>query len=168
MKTSLVLEFCCLFIGAYSAPSTSFETRNEVSRDGQYPYHVAIVTKKTNGFRCDGVIISNKLVMTMKKCLTRTTGEILVSPTDIALVVGGVVNLASDNAEQLTYSVSSFEIPKQSPSLPIIVLKVEEGKDLLTQVGDVRPKVAVFEKFGDTDEGLNGLKKRFQGMTLYA
>src|SRR5438128_11123026 len=113
MKTSLVLAFSCLFIGAYSAPTSSatvkdapsFAAMNKISRDGQYPYHVAIVTKKTNGIRCDGVIISNNLVMTMKKCLTRPISKILVRPTEIKLVVGGVANLASDNAEQLTYSV---------------------------------------------------------------
>src|SRR5207253_1002535 len=129
-----------------------------------------IVTKKTNGIRCDGVIIRNNLVMTMKKCLTHTTGKILLRPNDIELVVGGVVHLASDNAKQLTYSVSSFEIPKQSLSLPIIVLKVEEGKDLLTQVGNIRPKVAVFEKFEDTDGSFTALIKRFQGTwsPLYA
>src|SRR5438128_8864020 len=37
---------------------------------GQYTYHVAIVNKRSKGISCDGVIISNKLVMTMKKCLT--------------------------------------------------------------------------------------------------
>src|SRR5438445_7021496 len=100
------------------------------------------------------LIITKTILFTYTTLFRSTTGEIMVSPTDIELVVGGVVDLASENAKQLTYSVSSFEIPKHSPSLPIIVLKVEEGKDLLTQVGNVHPTVAVFEKFEDTDEGL--------------
>src|SRR5205085_6093138 len=108
-------------------------------------------------------IISNNLVMTMKKCFTHIKGKILVGPTDVELVVGGVADLSSDNAKHLTYSVSSFEIPKQSLSLPIIVLKVEEGKDLLTEVGNVRPKVAIFEKFEDTDGSFTALIERFQG-----
>src|SRR5438445_7322342 len=92
-----------------------------------FPYTTLFRSNKiSKRIRCDGVIISNKLVMTMKKCLTRTKCKILVSPTDIELVVGGVVELASAHAKNLVTSISSLEIPTQSLSLPIIVLKVEE------------------------------------------
>ena len=76
METSLVLVVLGLFIGIYSAspppgtgPSASIAGFEPVAHDGQYPYHVAIVKKETKRVLCDGVIISNKWVMTMKECL---------------------------------------------------------------------------------------------------
>src|SRR5436853_4046244 len=108
--------------------------------------------------------------MTIMFFLSRTTHQILLSfPTRRSSDLG-VADLASDNAKQLTYSVSSFEIPKQSLSSPIITLKLEELKHLLTQLGHVRPKIAVFEKFEDTDGSFAALIKRFQGTgsPLYA
>src|SRR5207244_3291359 len=49
--------------------STSNAEVEQVNQNGQYPYHVAIIKKGTNKILCDGVIISNHWVMTMKECL---------------------------------------------------------------------------------------------------
>jgi hypothetical protein len=158
MKTSLVLVVSCLFIGVYSAPPISNEVIDIIFRDGKYPYHVAIVKKGSKEILCDGVIVNEKWVVTMKKGLLGT--DLLVS--NMQLVVGGVVNLAFDVAKKLTYSVSSYKTP---PNLPIVFLKVEEGKNLLTPVYSIHPQAAVFKKF---EEDLPALTERFKGKTLRA
>src|SRR5437899_4560872 len=90
------------------------------------PY-TTLFRSKSNGIRCEGVIISNNLVMTMKKCLTHHTGKILLWPTDIELVVGGVANLTPDNPKQVIYSLSPLVGRHLLANLPSIVLSDEEG-----------------------------------------
>jgi len=141
-----------------------------VSQDGKYPYHVAILDKiesKYFGFVdniCDGIIANERVVVAMKECFQDDEGK-LRPLYDAKIYVGGLIDLDSDIAKQLTYSISSFKAPK---NLPIVFLQVEEGKNLLTKVkvGDleVAPQAVVFEKFKDSDQ----VTQRFQGKTLDA
>src|SRR5919198_197304 len=186
MKTSFVLIVFCLFIDVYSTrlpsgegSSTSNAEVEQVNQNGQYSYHVAIIKKGTTRILCDGVIISNHWVMTMKECFKG-----VISPDDrfginqlpVALVVGGVASLSfrdennRHTVQKLTYSVSSFWIPGESHNPnPIVVLEVEKGNDLLAQrVESVRPRAAVLEKVQSTEEDFNGLRERLKGKTLHA
>src|ERR687887_421819 len=106
MKTSLVLIVFCFFIAVYctrlpsgEGPSTSNAEVEQVNQNGQYPYHVAIIKKGTNKILCDGVIISNHWVMTIKECLKGVIspddrfGIYHVNQLPVALVVGSFASL---------------------------------------------------------------------------
>src|ERR687888_166614 len=163
MKTSFVLIVFCLFIDVYSTrlpsgegSSTSNAEVEQVNQNGQYSYHVAIIKKGTTRILCDGVIISNHWVMTMKECLKGVIspddrfGIYHVNQSPVALVVGGVASLSfrdennRHTIRKLTYSVSSFWIPDESHNPnSIVVLEVEKGFDLLDPAESVCPRAAV-------------------------